>query len=72
MRNNTIVAIRIMNDNKIGGIETIDRKDHQVQCTVLEHNIRIQSKGMDACASSYIMYGNVNKRLPVFAIRHGS
>ena len=26
------------------------------------------TKGMDACASSYIMYGNVNKRLPVFAI----
>ncbi len=26
------------------------------------------TKGMDACASSYIMYGNVNKRSPVFAI----
>jgi hypothetical protein len=34
MWNSTIVAIRITNDNKIGGIETIDRKDHQVECTV--------------------------------------
>jgi hypothetical protein len=41
MWNSTIVAIRIMNDNKMRGIGTIDRKDHQpsgamcnVQCTV--------------------------------------
>jgi hypothetical protein len=34
MWNNTIVANRIVNENKIRGIETIDRKDHQVQCTV--------------------------------------
>ena len=34
MWNSTIVAIRITNDNKIGGIETIDRKDHQVECIV--------------------------------------
>jgi hypothetical protein len=27
-----------------------------------------KTKGMGACASSYVMYGNVNKRLPVFAI----
>ncbi len=26
------------------------------------------TKVMDACASSYIMHWNVNKRLPVFAI----
>ncbi len=33
-------------------------------CSAIHKN----TKGMDACASSYIMYGNVNKRLPVFAI----
>ncbi len=31
---NTFVAIRIINEDKTRGIETIDRKDHKVQCTV--------------------------------------
>ena len=31
---NTFVAIRIMNEDKTRRIETIDRKDHQVHCTV--------------------------------------
>jgi hypothetical protein len=34
----------------------------------IEIDIHKNTKGMDACTSSYIMYGNVNKRLPVFAI----
>ena len=31
---NTFVAIRIMNEDKTRRIETIDRKDHQVHCTM--------------------------------------